>query len=116
VVDDEAFIRETVRTTLETHGYRVLTAGDGEEALVLYRQHRSAIKAVLLDLMMPVMNGPAALAALQELDPQVRIIATSGLRPTGRVAEAVAAGQTAFLKKPYTEEQLLRALATVMTR
>jgi CheY-like chemotaxis protein len=62
------------------------------------------------------MDGQATMAALLELNPNVRIIATSGLRASGRVAQAVAAGQVAWLPKPYTDQQILAALAAVLTR
>jgi DNA-binding NtrC family response regulator len=60
------------------------------------------------------MDGQATMTALEKLDPKVRIIASSGLRGSGRVAEAIAAGQGAFLPKPYTDEQMLATLAKVL--
>jgi CheY-like chemotaxis protein len=114
VVDDEGDILATVRATLEGHGYRVLAAQDGAAALQAYRRHRGAVAAVLLDMMMPGLDGPAVMRALRETDPDVRILASSGLRPAGRTAEAVAAGARAFLAKPYTDEQLLAALKDVL--
>src|SRR2546422_6496534 len=79
VVDDEATIREITKATLEAHGYRIVTAADGAEALALYAQHRDQIRLVLTDMMMPVMDGPATIRALRNLDPQIPIIAASGL-------------------------------------
>ena len=84
----------------------MLTALNGREALTVYEKNPREIQAVVLDMMMPVMDGPATLSALQQLDPQVRIIATSGLRPTGSLVEALAAGQVHFMPKPYSDEQL----------
>jgi len=114
VVEDEPLIRETARTALESHGYQVVTAADGREALVLYGRHREGIKAILLDLMMPVVDGEATLQALRALGCAAPVLATSGLRPTGRVAETLAAEQTTFLPKPYTDEHLLAALGKVL--
>jgi CheY-like chemotaxis protein len=114
VVDDEPYIRDTTKVALEVNGYRVLTAGDGSEGLALYREHGAEIRAVLLDMVMPVLDGPATMDALRQLDPQVRIIATSGLRTSGRVARARAPEKNAFLQKPYKEEQMLAALAGVL--
>jgi CheY-like chemotaxis protein len=114
VVDDEAAILQTVRAALEEHGYRVLTAPDGPAALEAYREYRGEVGAVLLDMMMPGVDGPLLMRALREVDPGVRILASSGLRPAGRHAEAVAAGARAFLPKPYTDEQLLAALREVL--
>jgi len=114
LVDDEPLILETVGTLLKGHGYQVLTATDGKEALAAYQQNRRQIQAVVLDMMMPVMDGPTTLSALQELDPQVRIVATSGLRPTGWLVEALAAGEVHFLQKPYSDEQILVTLARIL--
>jgi PAS domain S-box-containing protein len=113
VVDDEASILLTVETTLEDHGYRVLTAQDGATALAMYRRHRSEVRAVLLDMMMPDMDGPAVTRALREFDPDVRILASSGLQVAARSADAMAAGALAFLQKPYSDEQLLAALKEI---
>src|SRR5437868_2550108 len=79
VVDDEAAIREIAKSTLETYGYRAFTASDGTEAIAVYAQHRDEIKAVLTDMMMPYMDGPATIRALKKLNPAVKIIASSGL-------------------------------------
>jgi len=114
VVDDESLIVETARATLENHGYRVVSATDGYEAIELYKQHGRDIQVVLLDMMMPGMDGQATLAAIEELDPKVRIIASSGLPVSGRVAEVIAVGQGAYLPKPYSDEQLLATLARVL--
>jgi two-component system cell cycle sensor histidine kinase/response regulator CckA len=114
LVDDEPLLLDTVSAVLQGHGYRVVTAGNGKEALAAYQQERRQVQAVVLDMMMPVMDGPATLAALQELDPGVRVIATSGLRPTGWLVEALAAGRVHFLQKPYSDEQILATLARVL--
>jgi two-component system cell cycle sensor histidine kinase/response regulator CckA len=114
VVDDEAAIREIARQTLEDHGYRVLTANDGAEAVALYAEHKDEIKAVLTDTMMPYMDGPATIRALHRLNPQVKVIATSGLDANGGLVESATAGVKAFLSKPFTAEKLLLTLAEVL--
>jgi two-component system cell cycle sensor histidine kinase/response regulator CckA len=114
VVDDEEAIREITRATLETFGYRVLTASDGTEAVALYAEQRNEIKVVLTDMMMPFMDGPATIRALQKLNPQVRLIAASGLAANEKAAEAASAGVKTFLAKPYTASKLLTALAEIL--
>jgi CheY-like chemotaxis protein len=84
VVDDEAAIREIARRTLENCGYRVLTAGDGAEAIALYAEKRDEIEAVLTDMMMPYMDGLATIRALQRLDPLVRSLRPAGSMPKAR--------------------------------
>ena len=114
VVDDEEAIRQITKGTLETFNYRVLTAADGTEAVALYAQHRDEVAAVITDMMMPFMDGPATMRALQKMNPQVKVIAASGLSAGDKTAEATAAGALAFLPKPYTAEKLLKTLAEIL--
>jgi len=114
VVDDEKSIREITRGTLETFGYRVLTASDGTEAVGLYAEHRSEIAVVLTDMLMPFMDGPATIRALQKMNPRVKIIAASGLTAGHKAGEASLEDVKIFLSKPYTAEKLLKALAEVL--
>lgn len=114
VVDDETSILEITKETLETFGYRVLTATDGTEAVALILEHRGKVDAVVTDMMMPFMDGPATIRALRKIEPSLRIIATSGLGVDGRVAEAQDLGVQAFITKPYTAENLLMTLRQVL--
>ncbi|HEX8129656.1 MAG TPA: PAS domain S-box protein [Pyrinomonadaceae bacterium] len=114
VVDDEESIRQITRGTLETFNYRVLTASDGTEAVALYAQHRDEVAAVITDMMMPFMDGPAAIRALRKMNPQVKIIAASGLGASDKAAEAASVGVHTFLPKPYTAEKLLKTLAELL--
>jgi nitrogen-specific signal transduction histidine kinase/CheY-like chemotaxis protein len=114
VVDDEESIRQITKATLETFNYKVLTASDGTEAVALYAQRRDEIAAVVTDMMMPFMDGPATIRALQRLNPRVKIIAASGLGAQDKAAEATALGVELFLPKPYAAEKLLKALAQVL--
>jgi two-component system, cell cycle sensor histidine kinase and response regulator CckA len=116
VVDDEDAIRQITKTTLEAFNYRVLVASDGTEAVGLYAQNRDDIAVVLTDMMMPFMDGPATIRALQKMNPQVRIIAASGLAASDKAAEAASVGVHTFLPKPYTAEKLLKTLAEVLRR
>jgi PAS domain S-box-containing protein len=116
VVDDEESIREITRGTLETFGYAVLTASDGTEALALYADKKNEIAVVLTDMVMPFMDGPATIRALQRMNPRVKIIAASGLGTGQRAGEGVLEGVSVFLNKPYTAEKLLKTLAGVLQK
>jgi CheY-like chemotaxis protein len=111
VVDDEAPLRLITRHTLEAYGYRVVLAADGAEAVAIYASRHEEIDAVLTDMMMPEMDGPAAIPVLQRIDPDVRIIAASGLSAGSAAAKL---GVDHFLPKPYTAEMLLNALRDVL--
>lgn len=116
VVDDEESIREITRGTLETFGYKVLAASDGTEALALYADKKNEIAVVLTDMVMPFMDGPATIRALQRMNSKVRIIAASGLGTGHRAGEGTLEGVSVFLNKPYTAEKLLKTLAEVLRR
>jgi PAS domain S-box-containing protein len=115
VVDDEQAIREITRRTLEAYGYRVLTAEDGAEAVALFAQNKDDIRAVLMDMMMPYMEGPASIRAIQRLNPEARIIVSSGLKANRKAIDPTNGGVKLFLAKPYTADKLLNALAEILT-
>jgi PAS domain S-box-containing protein len=114
VVDDEASILNISSRTLKAFGYQVITAEDGADAVAKYSQHRDEIAVVLTDMMMPVMDGPATIRALQKLNSTVKIIAASGLNVDRSVAKATAAGVKHFLPKPYTGSALLKTLRAIL--
>jgi PAS domain S-box-containing protein len=114
MVDDEESIRTAIQQTLEIFGYRVLLAIHGAEAVALYAQHRHDIAIVITDMAMPVMDGPATIAALKMMNPQVKIIGSSGLASGDGAAKAVAAGIIHFVPKPYTAETMLKVLAKAL--
>jgi two-component system, cell cycle sensor histidine kinase and response regulator CckA len=111
VVDDEAPIREMTRSALEAFGYRVLTAGNGAEAVHRYATHKDDVQLVLTDMMMPVMDGPTMIRALRNMNPQVRVVGSSGLTDEGKADEARQLGVECILSKPYNAETLLIAVA-----
>ena len=114
VVDDEDAIRKVARRILERHGYQVLVAGNGGEAVALYGAHAGEIAAVITDMSMPIVDGPTAIAALQAINPSVRIVGSSGLDADGKAAKARALGVTDWVWKPYTADDLLRMLHSVI--
>jgi len=116
VIDDEASIREITKETLETFGYRVITANDGVEGVAVYAQKKNSIDAVLTDMMMPLMNGEVTIRALQKINPQVKIIASSGFAGNGTNIETAQNGAHDFLTKPFTAEKLLRSLEAILRK
>jgi len=114
VVDDEASIREITKTTLENHHYMAITATDGIDAVALYAQYKDEISAVIIDMMMPQMDGATAIHVLHKMNPQIKIITVSGLTPSDQIVEMTATKVKAFLPKPYTAQELLKTLRTVI--
>ena len=114
LVDDEAAVREITRQTLEAYGYRVLVAADGAEAVSLYARQQNEIALVLTDMRMPIMDGSTTIQVLMKMNPQVCIIAASGINSNLGLAQGAGTGVRQFLPKPYTAETILRALYHVL--
>ncbi|MBE8970786.1 PAS domain S-box protein [Nostocales cyanobacterium LEGE 12452] len=107
VVDDEVAITQIAKTTLEIHNYKVLTAQNGIEAIALYTEYKDEIKLVLIDIMMPSMGGEIVINTLQIINPQVQIIAMSGLASSEALVQSTGIAIQSFLAKPFTPKQLL---------
>lgn len=112
VIDDEAAILETTKVSLEAYNYHVLTASSGIEAISLYAQYKHKIAVVLVDMMMPSMDGLTTIQTLQRINSQIKAIAISGFVPNDKLREA--SGISYFLAKPYTIQELLQALQVVL--
>lgn len=113
VVDDEAQIREIATMILKDHNYKIITACNGIEAIALYAQHKQRISAVLMDMMMPEMDGITTIRTLQKMNSQVQIIACSGLN-SAEVFTQDSTQVQAVLSKPYTAKELLQNLDHIL--
>ena len=114
VVDDEDSIRDITKISLEAYNYKVIVASDGIEAVAMYAQHQDEISVVLVDIMMPVMDGTATIRTLQKMNPQVKIIAVSGLMSSTKKIEVSGKSVKSILPKPYSSEELLLILHSVI--
>lgn len=114
VVDDEANVRELLKITLESYNYRAISANDGIEAIAAYTTYQDDIRAVLIDMMMPLMDGTTAIQVLQQINPDIKIIACSGVATSGSLKQS--AGVKAFLPKPFTATDLLNTLSRVLNK
>jgi two-component system, cell cycle sensor histidine kinase and response regulator CckA len=117
LVDDEEQIRSTTRRVLERLGYDVLDATNGKNALDLYQSHQKTIDVVILDLIMPVMDGAEAFAELRKLDPELKILVSSGyVEDDQKLERLMAAGASGRMSKPYTLEELSEKLSQVLNK
>ena len=101
VVDDEDAVRQLLQISLQLHGFRVWTAADGVAAQQIFQTERAGIAAVLLDVRMPGLDGPATLRALEEIDPEVRVAFMSGNLGNYTEADLLALGARAVIAKPF---------------
>ncbi len=116
VVDDEPAIRQITQTTLENHNYQVITANDGIEAIAIYAQYKNKIKAAIIDMMMPNMDGSTTINTLHRMNPLLPIIAVSGLASSEQIPLNKNPKLSAFLPKPYTAHELFKTLHQLASR
>lgn len=110
LVDDESIILDIGKQLLNAFGYQVLTARNGAEAVELYQSHPHEIDLVILDMIMPVMNGRDCFAEIRRLNPRAKVILSSGFLREQDLQEMRAQGLSAFIKKPFRSKELNRVV------
>jgi PAS domain S-box-containing protein len=115
VVDDEESVRKVAARILESRGFSVVTADDGQAGVELVRRAQQPFVAVLMDLTMPKLDGVAALQELRRLAPKVPVILMSGYDEQDAVARSAGSGLAGFLQKPFTAQTLSNALSLALT-
>ena len=108
LVDDEEMILEVGKSMLERLGYQVLTAGGGSEALKIFRQDPAQFDLVILDLIMPEMNGGETYERLKKIDPRIRVLFSSGYSKDKVANEILKDACACFIQKPFDLEKLSR--------
>ena len=108
LVDDEEMIIEVEKEMLETLGYKVLLARSGEEAVTSYRKNRGRIDMVILDMIMPGMGGGEVYDILKKINPEIKVLLSSGYSLSGQGEEILERGCDDFIQKPFNTEQLSR--------
>jgi PAS domain S-box-containing protein len=115
LVDDEEIIRISGKNILEDMGYFVMTAADGKEGVELYRRHHAEIDLVIMDQVMPEMNGGEAFFLMRKINPKVRVIIASGYSREDDIARLRAEGLAGFIKKPYSSGALNRLIQEILS-
>ena len=111
VVDDDELVRRSVASALRSLGYDTIEADGGVEALKVYRDRKQDLRAVVLDMVMPGMNGRATFAAMREVDPEIPVVLMSGHTMNEEIQSVLDDGARGFLTKPYSVETLARSIA-----
>jgi PAS domain S-box-containing protein len=114
VVDDEDYIRDLVRDILESTGYTVATAVNGEEAISIYQNEGDTIDLVILDMVMPKMDGKAVFCKLREMDPAVKVILSSGYSARDSAQDIINEGIAGIIQKPYKSHELQRTVESIL--
>ena len=113
VVDDAAFMRMKCAKLLKENGYDVVEAGNGSEAIELYKSESP--DAVLLDITMPDMDGLTALKHLRQLDSNARIAMVTAMGQQTIVLDALKSGAKDFVVKPFAAERVLAAVKKILS-
>lgn len=116
VVDDEPLLRDVVETLLIEKGCRVVSCANGHDAINEFKMNPDRFDIVLLDMVMPVLNGFNSFIEMRKIKPDIRVILTSGLGNNPEVAEALKQGAITFLQKPFKPNDLFRAINSAMVR
>jgi two-component system, cell cycle sensor histidine kinase and response regulator CckA len=114
LVDDETAILEVSKEMLETLGYQVVTAATGKEAVAAYQKLGHTVDLVILDMMMPVMGGARTFDFLKSLNPDVKVLLSSGYSVDGEVRELLERGCKGFIQKPYSAMALSHRIREIL--
>jgi len=116
LVDDEAMILEVGQEMLEMLGYTVIQAKGGEKALTLYKKHKDVVELVILDMVMPGMGGGETYDQLKEINPEVRVLLSSGYSIDGQAKEILERGCDGFIQKPFNMKQLSQKIREILDK
>ena len=116
LVDDEEVVLEIGQELLEAMGYRVLSARNGEEAIEVYGKNRDDIDMVVLDMIMPSMGGGEAYDRMKEINPEVKVLLSSGFSIDGKAAEILRRGCNGFIQKPFTLNDLSQKIREILDK
>lgn len=114
LVEDDPDLRAVCGQLLEALGCTVTLAADGKRALDLFCEHHESIDLVLLDMVLPRMNGPEAFRAMKDIDPDVQVLVMSGFSLDGEAQSLIDRGAKGFLQKPFTLAALAGAIGSVL--
>lgn len=113
VIEDEENLRQIIHEVLDSASYKVILAETAKEAIDLFRGDKDLIEAVILDFNLPDSDGLSVLRDLQKIDPNVKILLTSGFDVEDSITEALKLGALDFVRKPFNRRQILSALEMV---
>ncbi len=115
LVDDEGFVIDTARRMLEVSGFTVQVCRDGDQAVQWYRDHWQEIDLVLLDMVMPKMGGSEAFMEMKKINPDVRVLLSSGYSMEGEARGIMDAGCDGFIQKPYRRAELAGKISEILS-
>ena len=116
LVDDEQMILEVGRDLLKAMGYRVRVSGGGKQAVEMYEKNRDEIDIVVLDMVMPGMGGGEVYDRMKEVDPNVKVLLSSGYSINGEATEIIKRGCNGFIQKPFNMKELSVKIGEILDK
>ena len=114
LVDDEDMIIDVGRRMLGKLGYKVLTAGDGVEAIEVFKKYRDKIDVIILDMIMPKMGGGETFDRIKKMKPEIKVLLSSGYSINGQASEILNRGCNGFIQKPFNLQNLSQNLRSIL--
>ena len=114
LVDDEIMIIETAKELLSNLGYNVFVAASGDEAITVYLENKKKIRMVILDMIMPDLGGEAVYDRLKEINPEVKVLLSSGYDLRGQAQDILDRGCNDFIQKPFNLTQLSQKIRRIL--
>lgn len=106
LVDDEEIVRDVGVQMLEAFGYKVYEAANGQKAVTIFKEKYSEIQLVILDMVMPEMGGKEVFEKIKEINPDVKVLLSSGYNADSDAAEIMDKGCNGFIQKPFNMKEL----------
>lgn len=114
VVDDEYNIRSMMKEIMEMYGFKVLTAGNGQEGVDIYKKHQNEIDLVILDMLMPVMDGRAAFNEIIRENPKQKVFIISGYSQKEDLEDILEKGAIGYMRKPFKVGEIVNKVKEIM--
>jgi len=114
VAEDDASVRKLMEIVLESFGYKVISAEDGEEAIVKFMENREDISLVLLDMIMPKKNGKEVSEAIRKVSPRIKVLLASGYTMNIIKSNELTEGSFNFIQKPFLSKDLLAKVREIL--
>jgi CheY-like chemotaxis protein len=114
VVDDEYNIRSMMKEIMEMSGFKVLTAGNGRDGIDIYQRYKNEIDLIIMDMVMPVMDGRAAFNEIRKINPDQKIFIISGYTQREDLEDILENGAVGFLRKPFQVKEIVEKVQEIL--
>ena len=114
VIDDEYNIRSMMKEIMEMHGFNVYTAGNGRDGVEVFQRYRDEIDLVVLDMVMPVMDGKAAFIEITKIKPDQKVFIISGYSSREDLEDILKRGAIGYMRKPFQVNEIISKIKEIL--